>query len=114
MPSINKCDVKQQVVIGIIPLAPRPNKDDEKNTKNNGAGITAAARAIKEQDVATTGSTPVMLAKTPPRRLPVASKGVNIPPTNPVSILIQKVNIFAKQETAKTLEPICAVEDMIP
>lgn len=114
MPSTNRWDVKQHVVIGMIPLAPRPKRAAEKNTRNKGAGITAAAREMNEHDVATTGSTPVRLENTAPSRLPVAKSGVKIPPTNPDSILIQKVSMFAKHDTAKTSEPISAADDMIP
>lgn len=94
--------------MGMMPLAPNWNREELKNTRKSGAGMTAAAREMNEHPTATLGTTPVMLAKTAPSKLPVASIGVKMPPTNPDSMQIQKVKMFVKQEAARILDPICS------
>jgi len=94
--------------MGMMPLAPNWKREELKNTRKSGAGITAAAREMNEHPTATLGRAPLMLAKTAPSKLPVASIGVKMPPTNPVSMQIQKVKMFVKQEAARILDPICS------
>ena len=112
IPPISNWLVNAHVVMGMIPLAPNWKSEELKKTRKRGAGITAAAREMNEHPTATLGTTPVMLAKTPPSKLPVASIGVKMPPTKPDSMQIQKVRIFVKQEAARILDPICSAEEV--